>query len=201
MRSPYNPLDKRNLGESVAKALLESATHPMSDLGGIPAGAGVYAIYYLGDFALYAAIAAANRDGAFGMPIYVGKAVPQGARKGGTGFDAGEGTALRRRLADHAKSLNQAQNLELRDFAFRALTVDDIWIPLGEAVLIQRFRPLWNVVLDGFGNHDPGTRRANQYRSPWDVLHPGRNFAAKLAHGPWGIEEIETRVRLALADK
>jgi hypothetical protein len=39
------------------------------------------------------------------------------------------------------------------------------------------------LVIDGFGNRDPGKRRATQYRSPWDVLHPGRLFAEKLADG------------------
>ena len=61
--------------------------------------------------------------------------------------------------------------------------VDDIWIPLGENILIERFKPLWNQVIDGFGNNDPGGRRATQYRSHWDVLHPGRPWAVKLAQG------------------
>jgi hypothetical protein len=61
--------------------------------------------------------------------------------------------------------------------------VDDIWIPLGENVLIEAFKPIWNLVVDGFGNKDPGRRRASQYCSPWDVLHPGRVFAEKLADG------------------
>jgi hypothetical protein len=40
--------------------------------------------------------------------------------------------------------------------------------------MIEQFRPIWNLVIDGFGNKDPGKRRATQYRSLWDVLHPGR---------------------------
>jgi hypothetical protein len=42
------------------------------------------------------------------------------------------------------------------------------------------FSPLWNRKIDGFGNHDPGSGRYNQQRSPWDVIHPGRPWAAKL---------------------
>ncbi|MCB1823452.1 MAG: Eco29kI family restriction endonuclease [Candidatus Competibacteraceae bacterium] len=42
---------------------------------------------------------------------------------------------------------------------------------------------------DGFGNKDPGNRRATQYRSSWDVLHPGRAFAEKLAGGGTTPEE------------
>jgi len=42
------------------------------------------------------------------------------------------------------------------------------------------FSPIWNRLIDGFGNHDPGSGRYRQQRSPWDVLHPGRGFAEKL---------------------
>ena len=68
--------------------------------------------------------------------------------------------------------------------------VDDIWIPLGENMLIETFKPIWNIVIDGFGNKDPGNRRATQYRSSWDVLHPGRAFAEKLASGGTTPEEV-----------
>jgi hypothetical protein len=78
----------------------------------------------------------------------------------------------------------------LGDFHYRCLVVDDIWIPLGENMLIETFRPVWNIVIDGFGNKDPGNRRATQHRSPWDVLHPGRAFAEKLAHGGITPEDI-----------
>jgi hypothetical protein len=45
------------------------------------------------------------------------------------------------------------------------------------------FSPLWNWVLDGYGNHDPGSGRYNQQISPWDILHPGRTWAKKLKPG------------------
>jgi hypothetical protein len=48
-----------------------------------------------------------------------------------------------------------------------------------EAGLIRKFGPLWNTVIDGFGNHTPGEGRFNQARSGWDVLHPGRAWAKK----------------------
>lgn len=180
-KEPYNPLAKENLGESVANALLQGEIRPLSDTAHL-LGAGVYAIYYLGNFPLYGH--ARNLGGQFLRPIYVGKAVPKGARKGGLGFDAGKGRALRDRLGQHASSIEQAGNLELADFHYRALVVDDIWIPLGENMVIEKFLPLWNRVIDGFGNKDPGMRRATQYRSSWDVLHPGRKFAEKLATNP-----------------
>lgn len=49
-------------------------------------------------------------------------------------------------------------------------------------------------MIDGFGNKDPGARRATQHRSPWDVLHPGRIFAAKLADGGITPEDITLRL-------
>jgi hypothetical protein len=62
----------------------------------------------------------------------------------------------------------------------RYLTVDAIWIPLGESLLINMFSPIWNVKIDGFGNHDPGSGRKGQKKSQWDILHPGRAWADKL---------------------
>lgn len=182
MGGPYNPLDKMNLGRSVAEALLFSPVVPLAQIPDL-IGAGVYAIYYSGGFEAYGPVAEKNKNGVFEQPIYVGKAVPKGARKGGLAFDASKGRALRDRLRQHAGSIGEAKNLSLGDFHFRSLVVDDIWIPLGENMMIEQFRPIWNLVIDGFGNKDPGKRRATQYRSPWDVLHPGRQFAEKLAGG------------------
>lgn len=176
---PYNPLAKVNLGESVANALLNVAVRPLGETSHL-IGAGVYVIYYTGGFPHYAPIAARNLDGKYAQPIYVGKAVPKGARKGGLGFDSGSGKSLRDRLGQHASSIADVSNLELSDFYYRALTVEDIWIPLGENVIIERYQPLWNRVIDGFGNKTPGKGRATQKRSSWDVLHPGRSFVDRL---------------------
>jgi hypothetical protein len=200
--APYNPLAKENLGESVADALLRIAVRPLGDASNL-VGAGVYAIYYSGPFEIYAPIAARNCGGHCTQPIYVGKAVPKGARKGGLGFDAGTSKGLRDRLGQHATSIREASNLDLADFHYRALTVDDIWIPLGENVVIEKYQPLWNRVIDGFGNKTPGQRRATQRRSPWDVLHPGRKFvdALALAGGSLSVQQIEQRVTDFLAGK
>jgi len=176
---PFNPLDKTNLGESVAEALLQQSVGPIPPTEPF-IGAGVYSIYYEGDFALYREVAEQNRNEQYHWPIYVGKAVPAGARKGGYGLGADPGLALFKRLVEHAASIEQAENLRLKDFRCRFLVVDDIWIPLAESLLIEMFSPLWNRKIDGFGNHDPGSGRHNQQRSPWDVIHPGRPWAAKL---------------------
>lgn len=176
---PYNPLEKLNLARSIETGFLDR--EPLALDGEIdPIGAGVYALYYSGPFAPYAALAAARPI----RPIYVGKAIPKGGRKGGLSLDAASGTSLRDRLRKHANSIRAASNLELTDFSFRYLVVEDIWIPLGENILIETYQPVWNVCLDGFGNNDPGNRRKTQYRSPWDVLHPGRKAAEKLADHP-----------------
>jgi hypothetical protein len=194
MGVPYNPLDKTNLGRSVAEALLLCPVATLAETADL-IGAGVYAIYYTGDFEPYRPVADQNRNEVFEQPIYVGKAVPKGARKGGLAFDASKGRALRDRLRQHATSIDQANNLQLADFHFRSLMVDDIWIPLGENMMIEQFKPIWNLVIDGFGNKDPGARRATQYRSPWDVLHPGRQFAQKLADGGITAQALITRLQ------
>ena len=41
----FNPLDKRNLGNSVVEALIDSPERPLNEASLFP-GAGVYAIYY-----------------------------------------------------------------------------------------------------------------------------------------------------------
>jgi len=175
---PYNPLDKWNLGRSIQGQLLSSQATALSDVDHI-SGAGVYAIYYSGGFEPYASLTRANRPEPV-QPIYVGKAIPKGGRKGGLTKDASQGNALSDRLKQHAASVRECDNLELTDFKVRHLVVDDVWIPLGENMLIETFKPLWNRAVDGFGNKDPGKRRASQFKSPWDVIHPGRSFAEKL---------------------
>jgi len=190
---PYNPLDKTRLGENVADALLAQATIPLPPPSTF-VGAGIYAIYYGGEFDAYAPIRFSRKGNQ--VPIYVGKAVPAGARKGGLGLIDDPGDVLFKRLREHAQSIEAATNLSIADFVCRFLPVDDIWIPLGEALLIERFRPLWNTVVDGFGNHDPGSGRHAQQKSIWDELHPGRSWADRLQPAPKSRAEI-----LALIDK
>ena len=190
---PFNPLDKRNLAESVARAMLRQ---PISQLPPAPfVGAGIYAIYYTGCFPLYEKIANKNRNDLFLQPIYVGKAVPAGARKGGFGLGNKPGQALYKRLCDHAKSIAEAGNLDENDFFCRFLAVDDIWIPLAESLLIERFEPLWNQVMDGFGNHAPGKGRYEQKMSQWDSIHPGRSWATRLKQLDISESELKNNVK------
>jgi hypothetical protein len=180
---PYNPLDKLHLGESVARALLAQPVVALPPPASF-VGAGIYALYYAGDFPAYRKIAEKNVNDAWNLPIYVGKAVPLGARRGGYGLGESPGDVLYRRLREHAMSVQQVADLALEDFRCRYLVVDDIWIPLGESLLISMFVPLWNHRLDGFGNHDPGAGRYNQQRSAWDEIHAGRSWAARLRPHP-----------------
>ena len=189
---PFNPLDKTNLGESVADAVMCS---PVQSLPPSPfIGAGVYMIYYVGDLPLYKQLAERNKDGQFLNPIYVGKAVPAGARKGGFAIEVDHGTALVKRLTEHSESIKATENLKLKDFYCRFLVVDDIWIPLAESLLIEKFAPVWNRVLDGFGNHDPGKGRHSGKMPYWDCVHPGREWAQRLQPCALTRLELEERV-------
>ncbi len=201
-KEPYNPLAKMNLGESVADALLRSPVRPLNETAHL-VGAGVYAIYYIGAFFAYKRIKELNEGDRFEQPIYVGKAVPKGARKGGLSFDAEKGTALRDRLRQHATTIKETSTLAIGDFYYRALTVDDIWIPLGENVLIEKFQPLWNRVIDGFGSKTPGAGRSGQVRSSWDTLHPGRKYVDRLGLGlnPLTPEQIAAKIEAFFTGK
>lgn len=119
----------------------------------------------------------------------------KGARKGLiTVTGKTESRALYDRLSEHAESIIVGQGLELADFSCRYLTVDAIWIPLGESLLINMFSPIWNVKVDGFGNHDPGGGRKGQKKSQWDILHPGRAWAEKLTGIGETYEEVVAKL-------
>ncbi len=192
---PYNPLEKENLGKSVAESLLSSKSLPLGQIDQFN-GAGVYSIYYLGDFEAYAPLKKWNSGPVdLSLPIYVGKAIPTGGRKGIIDPEvAGKDTSLFKRLADHRKSIEAVENLEIEDFHCRFLIVDDIWIPIGESLLIQRYRPLWNPVVDGFGNHDPGAGHYKGARPSWDAIHPGRPWAEKCSPSKLTNEAIIERI-------
>lgn len=190
---PFNPLDKKHLGESVGQAMLRQ---PIKPLGGLPTfeGAGIYAIYYSGDFDAYQEISKLNQSDQFMAPIYIGKAAPAGSRKGGD-LSAKPGKVLHKRLSEHSKSIEEVENLHIEDFHCRFLIVDDIWIPLGESLLIAKFNPIWNKLIDGFGNHDPGKGRHAGLRPRWDVLHPGRGWADNCAPREESMSQIKEEAR------
>ena len=177
----FNPLDKVHLGNNVARELLKQPVSPL-DIKESFKGAGIYAIYYFGDFPEYQPVSRQNANHAYKLPIYLGKAVPSGSRKGGVFKSTEPEPKLYDRIRQHAQSIQATSNLRLNDFACRYLLVDDIWIPLAESRLIAHFHPLWNAI-SGFGIHAPGKGRKKQKRSDWDTLHPGRAFEKKRPAG------------------
>lgn len=150
-------------------------------------GTGVYALYYTGRTGLYKKYGELNRL-AYGYPIYVGKAVPKGWRQGRTSDAPGKQSAeLFNRLAEHSRNILAVSGVDLGDFMCRFVILEEAssdMIGTIEAALIKVHSPLWNTSLDGFGNHTPGQGRFNQARSDWDVIHPGRTWAAKCLGAP-----------------
>lgn len=173
MSEEFNPLDDKVVATSVLNALLASEPIRMDELAPF-SGAGIYALYYRGRFPAYRLLAEANAEDCT-VPIYVGKAVPDGGRKGANVADGAASRALAKRLiGDHAASIEMAENLSLDDFYARWIVVRPVWIGLSESMMISRFAPVWNNIVDGFGNHAPGSGRAKSQLSRWDTLHPGR---------------------------
>ena len=169
---PYDPLDYDNLAQNVVRALMEQPCAVLPPPASFM-GVGVYAIYYTGNLPYYKAIKGVE------SPIYVGSAVPKGKRKGGH-TRASADRILHKRLADHAKSIAAANNLCVDDFCCRYLVVVPVWTSLAERFLIEHYRPVWNTIVEGFGNHAPGSGRSSMKRPRWDVVHPGRAWAEKL---------------------
>jgi hypothetical protein len=166
--------------QEAVQFLSTTPVYPFTALPSFP-GVGVYALYYFGNFALYDYLAILNQK-EYVQPIYVGKAVPRGWRKARTSPSEAN-RVLFGRLVEHARSIEDVSNLESKDFCCRFMILNDDesdLIAVVEAALIRQYRPLWNTVVDGFGNHDPGSGRYNQARSEWDVLHPGRSWAENL---------------------
>lgn len=171
----FNPLEKQHLGESVRDALLRQPVLPLADLNPFY-GAGIYAIYYTGDFDGYSLVALRNRNGQFGAPLYVGGALSKGGLKKEL-IEIVSGMEIYNQLLHHTKSLEDASNLAVSDFYYRYLIVDDIWIQLGISLLIAWLDPLWNKLIDGFDNNDLCLVSTPVLCPRWDLLHPGRPHA------------------------
>lgn len=177
----YNPVDKKNLAEGIVRRIGLHPAHEMPPQTRFN-GAGVYLLYYVGDLKTYTDIAKRNAKDKFECPIYVGKADPKGTRKGSQ-LEPTPGAALYDRLRTHSERIRATQNLSVKDFYYRIVVLDHVWIRLGEAGLIDHYRPLWNALLDGFGSKIPGKYRQSQQRSAWDTMHPGIGWPELLSEG------------------
>lgn len=148
-------------------------------------GAGVYALYYTGEHPLYASVSGTE------TPIYVGKADPA---RGASRDVRSHGDTLTRRLLDHRRQIQMAETFALtqpralaeamahplfvRDFECRKLVCSAGVQLTAEGRLIGLFRPLWNSDFNvAYGISKHGDRQRKHPKSPWDVLHPGRDWA------------------------
>lgn len=167
----FDPSSPEVLGRIVGITMIAQNRVPLCHIERFY-GSGVYAIYYNGDFPAYAALSGCEH------PIYVGKADPADS-SAKTPIQQGE--RLASRLNDHRKNIIKAEStLRIEDFEYRALVVQTGIQNSAEKYLIELFKPIWNSEIKicyGFGKHgdDPGTRK--NLRSPWDTLHPGREWA------------------------
>lgn len=167
----FDPGDPAVVARFIALAMIAQQRRPLTDIQRFY-GSGVYALYYRGGIDPYAPIRGTE------TPIYVGKADPA-SDTAGTPMEQGE--RLYNRLMDHRRSIAKAEGtLDIADFDCRFLVVQTGWQGAAEDYLIDLFRPAWNNETDicfGLGKHgDSPSTRANR-RSPWDTLHPGRDWA------------------------
>lgn len=176
----FDPTNPETAGRLVALALLAQDKVPIDRIARTY-GSGVYAIYYLGDYPAYAAVAGTE------TPIYVGKADPKSAD---ARTSREQGPQLYGRLADHRRMIKTVGEYAVKNGLSHPLRVDDFVCRrlvcatnaqlVAERHLIGTFQPIWNNevgVCWGISKHgDAATTRANK-RSPWDVIHPGRAWA------------------------
>lgn len=147
-------------------------------------GAGVYALYYIGKTGLYGKFGQEINREEYRLPIYIGKAEPSGWRQSRAVASEKSGGRLFERLSQHARNVEHARNLELGDFVCRLMILEgDVVAMIAsiEAALIAMHRPLWNSVIDGFGNHHPDTKRLAGKITQWDALHPGRPWVKEMS--------------------
>jgi hypothetical protein len=191
--SIFDPTDPNTSGRVVALTLVAQSKHPLAKIPEFY-GAGVYAIYYKGDFAPYAQLK--GRD----HPIYVGKADPdnQAAKDA-----VSQGTKLSARLNEHARSIRKAiTTLDINDFECRFLIVQTGFQKSAEDYLINFFKPIWNSetkICFGLGKHGDSSDTRGNKRSPWDTMHPGREWAAATTENQKSHEVIIDQIGAHLA--
>jgi Eco29kI restriction endonuclease len=185
--SEYNPADLANLVRYCVQELMLRTPHPLTELERFD-GAGIYALFYSGDFKPYQSPWIRSENAT--VPIYVGRA--RWTRSSGP-------SPLYRRLRDHLASVHAATNLEEEEFKCRFLVLHPLWVSTVEDLLIEHYHTLWNNVIGGFGLHDPGGKRHGGEMPPWDVLHPGRRHQVRMAERGSANRSIEDVLSLVRA--
>lgn len=190
----FDPSDPRVVGKFVGIALVAQEKVPLANL---PAfyGAGVYALYYEGPFEAYGPLVGGEN------PIYVGKADPQEAS---AKTPKAQGTKLHGRLREHLRSINKAMihadaTLNVADFRCRFLVVQSGWQVAAENYLINLFKPIWNDELSlcfGIGKHGDSPDTRGNLRSPWDTMHPGREWASRCKKDGTPIADAKSKQRI-----
>jgi hypothetical protein len=176
--------------ERSAQRALESApTIPLAARDHLlTTGEGIYALYYSGSHDLYKAVSSTECS----VPLYVGTAASRHRRV--CSADPSFNNELRRRLGSYRQTIEYCQNLRASDFRVRYLQAEGHRLKGIELLMLADHRPVWNTVLPGLGSGDPGKNRPRAQRSPWDELHPGRPWAAKLAPCGRSVQELQAAV-------
>lgn len=167
-------------------------------------GTGVYAIYSIAKKGIYKDFHEINRT-SYNTPIYIGKAVPKGWRQARTkNLSIGLSYELYNRLNEHGRSITQGYGLCISDFSCRFMILEEKesdLIGTVEAALIRSYCPIWNTLIDGFGNHDPGKGRYEQAKSDWDVCHKGRAWAEKCQGAHGNKTELHRKIKLFMIEQ
>lgn len=177
----FDPGNPDTVGRLVVIALMAQDRVPLSEIRPTY-GSGVYAIYYTGPHSAYAEISGTE------TPIYVGKADPDEPR---AAAPREQGVRLFSRLADHRGAIREVQDyadqngladsLRVTDFECRRLVCATNAQLVAERYLIDIFKPAWNAetkICFGISKHGDNAQTRRNKKSPWDVLHPGRAWAA-----------------------
>lgn len=152
-------------------------------------GSGVYALYYTGDFHLYDEIAKVNQP-KLCYPVYIGKTSPSFHK---THIDY----SLSYRIAKHHESVSYVNNLKVSDLKNKFLIVHPSMyqlIPALESYMINKYHPIWNTIMKGFGSTNISEGRKQHKKPVWDIIHPGRPWAVGRPDPKVNRKEVEQKI-------
>ncbi|ROR42974.1 Eco29kI family restriction endonuclease [Kitasatospora cineracea] len=170
----FDPLRPENLVRSVVQRLRAGRAYELAEAAYWATKPGIYAIFYTGANQLYAPIAGSP------IPLYVGAV--QSASGAGKAYSRQH--TVGQRLEEHRRTLEQSRDLDPRDFMFRVLFIDDLFMGATIDALTTQFKPLWNTTIEGFGNRNPGKARRLP-RPKWHELHAGPDSWAADLESRW----------------